>query len=379
MHIVYLCDEYPPASHGGIGTFVHEMAHALVARGHQVSVVGVYRRADDVIENDGAIRVYRLAPSPTQPLRFYRNRRRFQLTLNEIQRQQPITLLEGNENSFAFLDRSSAAPYVLRMQGGHHFFYTELGLKPRPLRSLIERVSFRRATHFCAVSRFVAERTRSLLRLGDDVPIALLPNPVDVERFSPRADIAPEADRILFVGTITEKKGVRQLIQAMPLIIKAVPDAHLHLIGRDSTDPSTGASYIETLKRMIAPEVKDQIVFRSALPNDQIPAEIARASVCAYPSHMESQGIVLIEGMAMGRPVVASKLGPSPEIIEDGVSGLLCDPHDPADIARALICILNDAELGRRLGIAARQRAVEAFALDSVVERNLAFYQSCLT
>jgi len=264
------------------------------------------------------------------------------------------------------------------MQGGHHFFYTELGLKPRPLRSFIERQSFRRATHFCAVSRFAAERTRALLRLGD-VPIALLPNPVDVARFSPRLDIAPEAGRIVFVGTITEKKGVRQLIQALPLIRQAVPQAHLHLIGRDSIDPDTGASYIETLKRMIAPELTDAITFRGAIPNDQIPAEIARAAVCAYPSHMESQGIVLIEGMAMARPVVASKLGPSPEIIEEGISGLLCDPHDPADIARALIRILNDPELGRRLGIAARQRALAEFALDPLVERNLAFYQSCLT
>ena len=80
----------------------------------------------------------------------------------------------------------------------------------------------------------------------------------------------------------------------------------------------------------------------------------------------------------MGKAIVASKTGPGPEIVEGGVSGLLCDPHDPASIAEKVISLLKDTELRRRLGRQARSRAVELFSVDSLVERNERFYERCV-
>jgi glycosyltransferase involved in cell wall biosynthesis len=82
--------------------------------------------------------------------------------------------------------------------------------------------------------------------------------------------------------------------------------------------------------------------------------------------------------MASGKAVVTSQTGPGPELIEDGVSGLLCDPHSPASIADKVIRLLKDASLRRRLGSQARLRVVQQFSTGALVERNEAFYSRCV-
>jgi glycosyltransferase involved in cell wall biosynthesis len=82
--------------------------------------------------------------------------------------------------------------------------------------------------------------------------------------------------------------------------------------------------------------------------------------------------------MAVGKPTVFSRTGPGPEIIEDGVSGLLCDPHDPADIASKILRILENLPLAAALGKNARCRVVQMFDKRDWVKRNLEFYENVL-
>ena len=282
------------------------------------------------------------------------------------------------ENAFASLARKTCGCKIIRMHGGHHFFYTTLGLKPRFWRSLIEKRSVQKADHFCGVSQFVAEQTRTLLGLGGR-PIEILPNGVNVAQFHPRAEIAEEPGLVIFVGTLCEKKGVRQLVQAMPQIVKAVPTAHLWLVGRDSLDPDSGVSFSRQLAALIPEWLKDRVKFCGAVIHPSLPELLARAEVLVYPSHMESIGIAPIEGLAMGKALVIGNTGPAPEVVEDGVSGLLCDPFSPSSIAAAVIHLMRDRALRHKLGERARSRAVELFCLEKVADRNEAFYRRCLS
>jgi glycosyltransferase involved in cell wall biosynthesis len=109
-----------------------------------------------------------------------------------------------------------------------------------------------------------------------------------------------------------------------------------------------------------------------------MPGVMAEASVCVYPSLIEALPVVWLETMAMGKAVVASRTGPGPEIIEDGVSGLLCDPRDSAAIANRVIAVLTKPELRRRLELAARATAVERYAADTLAARNERFYRQCV-
>src|SRR5262249_39816070 len=156
--------------------------------------------------------------------------------------------IEGPENAFALLNGSTPGRKVIRMNGGHHFFSTTLGKKPSPWRAWLEKRSFGRADQLCAASRYVAHVTSNLLKLQGK-PIEIIPNPVDTEVFRPMPEIQVVPGLIVFVGTLCEKKGIRQLVQAMPEIISAVPNARLMAFGRDSLDPVTRGSYRESLIR----------------------------------------------------------------------------------------------------------------------------------
>ena len=376
MHICFLCNEYPPAPHGGVGSFTQTLARSLASRGHQVTAVGIYRSKSPQQNEDQGVRVVRLPATSIRRAGFIINGKRLRSALRQIHRERPIDVLEGPESSLAMVSSDFPAPKLIRMHGGHHFFSVTLGSKPRLWRSWIERRSFSHANRICAVSRFVGETTRDLLNLGNR-PIEIIPNPVDLTQFHPRSSTPEVEGLILYVGAVCLKKGVQQLIEAMPRIVRAVPHATLWVVGRDSKDPHTKHSFTKMLQAQIPAKICDRILFHGGVPRSAIPDLIARAEICVYPSHMEALPIAWLEGLAMGKAIVASRTGPGPEVVEDGISGLLCDPHDPESIAARIIQLLSNPQQRQELGQQARQRVLDQFALDVLVARNEEFYQRC--
>lgn len=377
MHICFLCNEYPPGAHGGIGSVTQTLARALVRRGHEATVVGFYPPDRAGGSLDEGVQVVRLPHTRVRGMGFVANGARLRRALREIHRANPVDVLEGPEASLAPVEKDFPAAKVIRMHGGHRFFAVTLGARPRAWRSWLESRSFERADHLCAVSDFVGRTTRELVGFGACRSVEVLPNPIDVEMFSPAPREAEQRGLIVFVGTVCEKKGVRQLIEAMPSVVVRAPYARLLVVGRDGRDNATGGSYTEKLRRTMPVSLRGRVEFAGAVERATLPNLLARASVCVYPSHMEALPVAWLEAMSMGKAVVASRTGPGAEVVEDGVSGLLCDPHDPASIADAITLLLEDVRLRRSLGRRARVRAVERFSLDVLAARNEDFYRRC--
>lgn len=377
MHICFLCNEYPPGAHGGVGSVTQTLARALVRRGHEATAIGFYPPSRAGESSDEGVRVVRLPHTRVRGAGFVANGARLRHTLREIHRANPVHVLEGPEASLAMVSKDFPAAKVIRMHGGHRFFAVTLGARPRAWRSWLESRSFERADHLCAVSDFVGRTTRELVGFGERRSVEVLPNPIDVEVFSPAPCETEEPGLIVFVGTVCEKKGVRQLIEAMPAVVARAPYARLLVVGRDGRDDTTGRSYTERLRRAMPVYLHGRVEFAGAVERASLPGLLARASVCVYPSHMEALPVAWLEAMAMGKAVVASRTGPGAEVIEDGVSGLLCNPHDPASIADAVMLLLEDTGLRRSLGRWARVRAVERFSLDVMAARNEDFYRRC--
>jgi glycosyltransferase involved in cell wall biosynthesis len=158
--------------------------------------------------------------------------------------------------------------------------------------------------------------------------------------------------------------------------LAAVPHARLEVYGGEVIDPAPPKPLTAELIRSMPREVAARVEWKGRVDRETLAHAIRRASICAYPSHMEAMPIAWLEGMATGKALVVSKTGPGPEIVDDGVTGLLCDPRDPDSIAEQIIRLLNDAPLRCRLGSAARQAAVQRYSLDKIVEQNLAYYRS---
>src|SRR6185503_4310001 len=182
---------------------------------------------------------------------------------------------------------------------------------------------------------------------------------------------------IVFVGTVCEKKGIRSLLEAMAEVVAAFPSARLRVIGRDSHDVH-GNSFTQYLCEAMPAQIRLHVQFLGAVAQADLPAALAPAAICVYPSYSEAHSVVCLEGMAMEKAIVASNLPPFRDIVQNGVSGMLCDPHSPRAIAETLTTLLSDAQLRQRLGLAARRRVVERYSVEKLVERNIRFYEQCL-
>lgn len=369
VHICYLCSEYPPAPHGGIGSFVQTLARELVKKGHRVTVLGMYSQLGGV-EDDAGVHVTRVTSVGPPILRIIPNRLQFLRTLEDIHRETPIDIVEGGELAFAPLRPSSPGCKVLRMHGGPTFFRL-----PGFRAAIAERRSFRIADKLCAVSHCVATGTREMLKLSNR-PIEVIPNPVDVSLFTPKREVE-EPGLIVFTGTVIERKGIRQLIQAMPSIVAQAPEAHLEVYGGEAIDSTATVPLAKILNDSLPPEIATKVAWKGRVSRASLVDILRRASVCVYPSHIEAMPLAWLEGMATGKAIVASRTGPGPEIVADGVTGLLCDPYDPESIASKVVLALKNPDLRDSLGAAARRIAVERYSLPPLVERNIDYYQRC--
>jgi glycosyltransferase involved in cell wall biosynthesis len=145
------------------------------------------------------------------------------------------------------------------------------------------------------------------------------------------------------------RKGVWNLSKAIPRVLKQIPDARFIFLGKDSRGPHRQRSMKKLLQRELSGHLH-QVEFIDAVPLEEVPRVIARASVAVFPSLWENYPNVCLEAMAAGRAVVASKEGGMAEMLTPCNGGMLIDPEDPVDIANGLTELLRNPTLIREMG-----------------------------
>jgi glycosyltransferase involved in cell wall biosynthesis len=266
-------------------------------------------------------------------------------------------------------------PVVLRLNGSATYFAAELGEAASAVTAFLERASFRRADFWCAASRYVAERTLALRR-SPTPPPAILYNPVDLVPLSSVPARLPQ--RIVFAGTLTAKKGVVSLLRAWNIIAPRLPAAELHLYGRDGLAEG-GGSMREFLRSILADPFDPRVYFHGHVDRETLVRAFQQARVAVFPSYAEAFAFAPMEAMASGCPTIFSRRGSGPELIEHGRDGLLVDPEDSEGIAREILRVVDDSNLGERLGNAGRRRVERSFSVDLLAPLNEAFYRDCAT
>jgi glycosyltransferase involved in cell wall biosynthesis len=380
MHLCFLTNEYPKEGfpHGGIGSFVKTLAAALVKQGVQVSVVGMNYTANDEKETVEGVAVYRLKKSTVKGLAWYFNSKAIRETIKAIHKSQAIDIVEAAELGLAFINKIRNVKYIIRLHGGHHFFAQGENRGIDKWKGFQEKRSFKKADAFIAVSHYVKEHTGEYLSYNNK-PVVCINNPVNTELFKPMSG-EEVARRIVFVGTVCEKKGIRQLIQALPLVKKQFPEATLEIYGRDWLYRD-GSSYLAMLQEKELPQLGalvHDVHFHGAIAYAEIPSKYAQAEVCVFPSHMETQGLVAPEAMAMEKAVVFTKLGPGPETITHYETGLLCDPHNPKDIADKINWFFINQGKKEVIGKKASAYVLNKYGLDGIVKQNRLFFESII-
>lgn len=238
------------------------------------------------------------------------------------------------------------------------------------------RGAFRRASAVTACSRDLARRAEALGADPDDVHV--IPYGVDMDRFRPtgpedergvRQELGLDSDAavILAVGRLVAKKGFVHLVDAVGMLADENRDVHLLLAGG-------GGGKAALRRRAREREVLDRVHFLGDVPRPRMPALYREATVLAVPSvdargNVDGLPNVLLEGLASGLPVVASRIAGIPDVVRHGENGLLAEPGDPEDLAEALRHALDDGALRDRIGRAARRDVEERLNWSAVTDR----------
>ena len=206
--------------------------------------------------------------------------------------------------------------------------------------------------------------------------IARVYDGVDLRQYQPkRAEKAGTGVIIGIIGQLGERKGHLILLDAMRGLIREHADLRLWIVGKE---PAHGAErYADRLREYVARHGLSGHVEFLGFRAD-IPDVLAQIDLLALPSLQEPFGKIVIEAMAMEKPVAAARVGGVPEIVEDGRTGLLVPPQDADALRHALDRLIRDPDLRERLGVAGRMRVERHFRLERNVRETEAIYEEML-
>ncbi len=359
--ILAITPYYPPEG-GGLERYAHETLRRLADRDHTVHVLTFTREDPGDRELDG-VSVGRRSPrwtagnTPIGP-GFFGD------VCEAIDRLDPDVIVAHTPVPFpaemAFLAaRLKDVPFVTTYHAGRLEGSTPLlsGLAALD-RSTLQRAMIAGSDELVAVSPFVRERVFD----GHADRARVIPPGVDGELFSPEG--TPRGDTVLFVGPVSRAyrwKGLDVLREAFETVRSTLPEARLEIVG-------TG-DRAEEVQRW--GEAIGGVDLLGRVSDRELVAAYRRASVVVLPSTTaaESFGMVLAEANACGRPVIGSRVGGIPSIVQDGVNGLLARPGDPVDLARKLVDLLGDPAKAQEMGARGRKIVLRHHDWDALVDQ----------
>lgn len=213
---------------------------------------------------------------------------------------------------------------------------------------------------------------KELVRNMTNSKIHVIPNGIDFEDIpNIQSHKSIEHPSILYVGGLTKIKGVDILLNAVPLIIKKIPNLHIYITGSGPEEDNLK----KVVKRL---NMEENVKFLGFIPEDEKYSYYKSVDVCVFPSLYEPFGIVLLEAMGSGKPVVASNVGGIPFVVIDGKTGLLFEPGNIDELAEKVIFLLQNGELRKKMGERGQERAKE-FTWDKIAERMVEVYKEILS
>jgi len=242
-------------------------------------------------------------------------------------------------------------------------------------------------------SDYISGRIRSAFRQFSD-RIETVYNGADTRLFSPFPDdVSAPAKRLVYVGRLAPEKGPHVLLEAFKKIAERQPDTQLEMAGprvmppREFTlnleydakvsewGPYYRGNYLAHLNNMLRPEIAAKVTFSGLLSRSELAKHFRSAAIAVFPSIWnEPFGMVIAEAMSAGLPVVATRGGGIPEIVEHGNSGLLVERGDVSALADAILYLLEHEDVRRCMGQAARKRVLQLFGWDKIAQDTLRQY-----
>lgn len=376
MKVALLTREYPPDVYGGAGVHVEYLARELS------------KLVDLTVHCQGLEREGAVAHQPWERLR--------DQVLRVISTDLSMAdAVAGADILHSHTWYANLAGHLASLLYGVPHVVTMHSLEPlRPwkaeqlgggyaLSSWSELVAATSAAAVVAVSEGMRADIRSAYPAIPPERIRVIRNGIDTSEYAPdpstdvlsRHGIDPTRPYVVFVGRITRQKGLPVLLRAGAFLD---PSAQLVLCAGAADTPELLAEVTALVSGLRA--TRSGVVWiPQMLPKQEIIQLLTHATTFTCPSVYEPLGIVNLEAMACGTAVVGSRVGGIPEVVSEGVTGLLVPPGDPEELAAALNALLRDPARASAMGKAGRERAVTSFSWTAVAAQTAALYQELTT
>ncbi len=395
LHVCLLTDEYLPAQLNGIARTIHTLATGLAERGHVVRVVLAGEEPGSVDLMDGVwvhrvpIRPHRCPPGFPHPAVWHHSAS----LLDELERingQRPIDIVQAP---------NWGAPAIAALMDGR--FRTVLSLHT-PLKTVARmdhrarrwgwvRKEYRRlidveARVYPLPDAYLASTPSIVDEIEEQYGIELdrnrtayvghgLPDVASSVAVSSRSKVNNEVE-LLFVGRLEPRKGIDVLLACIPGLAAEFPHLRFTIVGKDDIPGPNGVTYREAFER--SPEgarLADRVRFTGLVSDEELWQHYADCDLFVAPSRYESFGLILIEAMMFGKPIVASDIGGMSRVLEPKGNGLLVPPGDRASLRQAIARLVTDERLRVRFGMRSRQLYEERYSADQMIEGALSLYR----
>jgi len=381
VEVAILTREYPPDVYGGAGVHVEYLARELS------------RLVDVTVHCWGEDRPGAVAHRPWEAL--------FDTALQAVSVDLAMAeAVAGADLAHSHTWYANLGGHLAKLRHGIPHIATVHSLEPmRPWKAeqlgggyavstFCEQTALEHADAIIAVSKGHAEDIFTSYPAVERERVTVIYNGIDTEEYEPdprtnvleRHGVDPARPSVVFVGRITRQKGVTHLLDAA---LEIDPSAQLVLCAGAPDTPEMAAE-IEAKVERVRADRGNVVWLQQMLPKHEVIQLLSHATVFVCPSIYEPLGIVNLEAMACEAAVVASAVGGIPEVVEDGVTGLLVpyDADDPEGFAHAFAARVNellaDPERAKRMGEAGRTRAVESFSWPAVAAETVALYERLL-
>jgi glycosyltransferase involved in cell wall biosynthesis len=243
----------------------------------------------------------------------------------------------------------------------------------------LEKKTAKEADLIVTISNYSFEKIQAHYGVAPD-KIRIVSNGVDTEKYRPTENqtefkrqfgLKETSPVVLFVGNLIPRKGLTYLIEAAQQVVKTQSDTQFIIVG-------DGPLKAQLIDRLIAVKLLDNFTFISGLTDDKLSAMYGCSDIFVLPSIQEGQGIVLLEALASGKPVVAFDIGGVNEIVINGETGLLASNRDSEELAEALLRLLGNVELQKKMGLAGRRFVEGNFTWDICARKMFKTYQEAL-
>lgn len=391
MHIVYVSREYPPSLRGGgIASYLKEVAEYIASVGHKVTVVCASddtRMAFDEIVN--GVRVIRLKGGDfvipqvehafylrrlRQRYRYYSYRRRVAECVNALGHIDVIEVAEYGGESL-FIDKS-IAPIAIRLHTPALFDRRTGGIVPRTLKNFWIYDYAQYEIELIKKSKYITSCSESLKQwtiknLGvDSKKIEIIRNPVNYQKLSrgkEETNLNKDELNVVFVGTICESKGCKELVEACKVLKKKYQKLVLWMFGKRGI----WADALEAENHE-----NGWINFYGKIDRDYLYSIYKNADLVCLPSWWDNLPMTCIEGMMAGGIVLGSNAGGMAEMLEDGKTGFLVAPKDVKSLVEKIDAVLSMPEEEKmEIRAAAKKEAVKNYATEEIVGQLLEYYK----